>query len=450
MANDMTQETIPLTSTDRPESLAVNKEATNIFSASTVLEKLRVQELGSPIILGVDLDGTFEGGTVPQQIRAICDALSIPVIFITSRTEEMTFSAEDYRRTHEAGQIKRPMAQLKQTADANGQRKFEVVPPESLESYRGQLSPDAVAAETGAVIYARQPSGEYIKDTDYEEGIDQESWRNEALAVVGKLLLDKITGEKMAHLLPIEDAQNYLDGNADVWPPDWRIQIDFKAEEKDTSTTGATDQVSTGAVLTADEAIDRKNKFLEEVEAYKKAGNSVPFETVDDSNPEKGRATVYALRPGANKQSAVSRMMRQISKNLGRPPVELSPTIAGDSFTDLLTVKAVVGNPNATLLIVGGSRLSKTLYEAIKNPDPKTHFAGESLVRLITSLKPTDQEGVYRLYKGPKVILGDYAYNGTTRAETILAYLMDVLKNVPDDGKAYKRAQEIIESFKSA
>ena len=444
----MAPETNPVSRKDGVALSGAAKEGLNPFASSTVTEKLRAQQLDSPIILMVDLDSTFEDPnpankpSVPEKIRAICEALSIPVIAVTSRTEEMTFSSEDYEKTRNAGQIARPMARLKQVLGENGLRRFEPAPPETLDSYRGQLSFDAVAAQTGTVIYVRQSTGEYLKDRDYERGMDSEKWRSDVLEIVNKLIIDPENGEKLSTLSAIEDPKNYEAGEADVWPPDWRIQLDFKAENTHPSATGATDSGSGGVALTSEQAVAKKQEFLRRVNEYA-AGKPLPFNVLDDSNPQEGRATVYILRRRASKERAINRMLGNIAADLGRVQTELSPICTGDSFTDLRDLIALHNNENAVLLLVGDSRLTPVIEKAIRDKDADPRFADERLRKLLKRLR-TIAKGVHRLGNGPTLITGE-KFEGTSRAETILAYLLEKFKNLPDGGQAYKKAQSVLE-----
>ncbi|MBI3341874.1 hypothetical protein HY024_02015 [Candidatus Curtissbacteria bacterium] len=453
-------------------------EIRNPYEASSLVRKLNAQKeagISSPIVLFVDLDGTFEdpnpngSPNIPERIRQACDLLNIPVVAVTSRSEEMTFSAEDYEKTKASGQIKRPKARLKQIVGPDGKKRFEVASPEEIPAFRGQYSFDAVAAQTGAVIYTRQQdTGAYVKDKEYEAGskFDETQWREKVLPVVTDLITDHETGERLSTLLPIEDAANYENGSADVFPLEWRIQLDFKADGDDgtTLTTGATDSGTdnkiidpaiyasvgldpeklTPQTLTAEEAIAKKQEFKNRIKKLRDSGVRIfPFGLIDDSNPEKGRATVYVVRKHASKQKALKRILDHI----GMSKFDISSIYCGDSFTDLLSLEAFYKNPRAAVLLVGDSRLTKTIEDALSGKLPDPRWAGQSIRSLIRRLRDTDDLGVRTLGEdGPKLITGGVRYDGSQKSETIAAYLLERIKGLPINIETYRKVEDLLKS----
>lgn len=420
-------------------------ERPNPYINSTLIEKLRAQiDAGQiPGVLLVDIDGTFEDPVpgrfeLPVLIRAFCEERKIPVIAVTSRTPEMTFSTEDYEKTASIGQITRPKPHLLKTGDT-----FSYAPPETLPQFNGQTSFDAVAAMTGATIHVRQKDGAYMEDKGHQDRFrsNPESWRQKTLETLEgeKLLNDPRGGARLGRYPLIEDEDNFGEGKVDVAPLEWRVQIDFtgKDVQPGVQTTGATGEVKEVDELLIKEAIERKKQFLENVKNARKRRVKIDFQIDDDSNEDAARATVYILPRGAGKASAVQRFTNQIAESLGVDKGDLNILSTGDSRTDLDELPGLVSfkkngekkpaEVRSAVLLVGGSRLQKVLEKALKDPNGDYSYGGTNIMRYVRRLVPDPaRKGHYEYHvegsaNDPLFILGFKAFEGTKQAETVFA-----------------------------
>jgi hypothetical protein len=193
---------------------------------------------------------------------------------------------------------------------------------------------------------------------------------------------------------------------------------------------------------------------------------------IDDSNPAKGRASLYLVPSEVSKQRATREVVKAVEKQLGK---KIQKTYFGDSFTDLLAAQGLVdtaaaeGERMGTIVLTGDSRLTNYLLEGIKAGQEdeekvaqhmasahlffedeerlrsledaygtRTDFAGEgisSLTRRFSEVKDSDGNTVVGEYdfqpplsKGLiRVVLGAEKYPGTAMGDTVLAYTKDAL-----------------------
>jgi hydroxymethylpyrimidine pyrophosphatase-like HAD family hydrolase len=464
---------------------AVQSEENPVYTNSTLLDKLylQVQQGRRAQIYFFDLDGTLEAQdktispTVSEQERTLLEKQGIPVVFVTSRTPEMTMSKAVYEATKARGEIDRPEPHLGK--DANG--KMVAEDPATLVAYKGLLDPDVTATETGAIIHVRQKDGSYMQDRYYEKKLHiAAEWRAQTfpymqrlVATVNHQLFEKgITGASIA-LEGIEDEAAYAQGRADVAPLDRRIQINIKAAEA-SSGTGGTGATAGGNDVAEDQMqpVKKAKALLKEQIKILAKEQGLRVDMIDDSNPAKGRASLYLVPSEVSKQRATREVVKAVEKQLGK---KIQKTYFGDSFTDLLAAQGLVdtaaaeGERMGTIVLTGDSRLTNYLLEGIKAGQEdeekvaqhmasahlffedeerlrsledaygtRTDFAGEgisSLTRRFSEVKDSDGNTVVGEYdfqpplsKGLiRVVLGAEKYPGTAMGDTVLAYTKDAL-----------------------
>lgn len=380
-----------------------NKEE-NPYKESSLVAKIR----DSKRIAFLDIDSTLTGNPdASVNLRKTLEQKGYAVVFVTSRTEEMVMSKGMYEASKALG-FARKSPHLGVVDVALEKQRIEV-PPESLEDNRGLLDPDVIGGTTGSRIMLRQEKGGYVVDTGFENAIkkDQSQWRENVLNFLKMIDPDK----KLVNLAPIESVQNYELGLTDVFPPDFRIQLNFEGEMGILAKQELKEKIS---ALRFSKDIDEKTRLTLK-----------NLRVSDDSNPAKERYSLYLTPHYGYKARAVENIINNVALQTGIAKNELELLIAGDSFADIGMGLYGGAGTKATFLIVGGSRLTDALSES--NVES---FADESIKAIQRRLVGNREEGVIAfrvpLMGERRVILGDRAYSGKVGPESIISYLEGV------------------------
>jgi hypothetical protein len=389
--------------------------ATNAYAESDAVRLLR-SSAGPIRIAFLDIDSTLTGDAAGvDRVRDQLQSMGYVCAFVTSRTEEMVMSARALRASRKRGELCRPEPHLGRRGELRFYQTPERVAP------RGILDGEIIAGSSGSRIYVRQGSG-YRLDRGFglvedEEGgsrsaptraastraaptrlmLAPEAWREEALGLIAELN----GADPLAEPAGIEWAESYESGSADVFPPDYRIQLHFSSETA-------------------------KKRFVHSLSCRRRGpwGEFArSLRLLDDSHPAQEHYKAFLLPRWASKARAVTRIVDSLRAHLpaGRP-VDL--LFAGDSYPDL--EMGLLGAPGCTgtLLLVGGSRLVRDLL----SPESSA-FAGEPLTAIKRRLRATDRSGVYRFrvprhpHAERRVIVADIAFPGCGAVRSIERYL---------------------------
>ncbi len=371
----------------------------NCVAAETLRQR---RQSGQPLRLAlVDIDETMIGKPVIQRrARHLLAARGYVVCFVTSRTSEIVMSW--YARRLSVAEVRRrPVALLKsvrrQQSLASSSR-WRAVDPASLPTMVDVIDPAIIAATTGVELFIQQPNGGYWPDQEWKCSLSvlgtSAHWRRECLRLI-KQFRDQMSGRKSeAVRLPVaESVRNYRIGRSIVFPPPYRVQVDFAT---------ATDKISFQKLLRR----ERQYAWIEE------------------SNPAHDSYSLYIIPRGINKQTVADRIISQLAQAVGAAPARLEVLCVGDSMSDLmmgLRAGAAAG-VKATFLVVGGSRLTQPLTS--RN---QAEFAGNSLSAIKHHLHKTNHRRGWYTFKqagvSRPVVFGDLAFFGTIGPQTICAYL---------------------------
>jgi hypothetical protein len=381
------------------------------IAASTLRARLERHE--QPAIACLDIDSTLTGDrTLANAVRARLEELSYVVMFDTSRTEEMLMTAATYQATRRRGLFFRPPPHL---GECNGSRTY--VPPEEAEA-TGILDGDLIAASTGTRILVRQQDGTYLSDRAYAilAGQPAPDWRSSAL----RLLTDLFAHGCPGTLASIESVKNYDTRCSDVFPPDYRIQINLQT-------------------------VEEKFRLLQGIEQARRtasrhygpyAGILRNLRVTDDSRPETGGYKLFLTPRKLSKARAIEHVVASLCRRLKIERARLSILFAGDSFPDVgMGLHGGLGT-DATFLLAGGSRLVESLTH-----DDAGNFAGEPMRAIRRRLRRAGAPGRYR-FEMPlpvggsrELIIGDQIYPGTQAVETVYRYVLDLdEKRLADSG----------------
>lgn len=378
---------------DEEKSININ----NIYSQSEIIKKLINNYIcGKPLkIAFIDIDSTLSGHTlVAKKTRAQLEEHGYEIVFVTGRTEELVMSKQAYIASRQLG-FSRPRPRI---GNHNGKR-FYVDP---AKSYPSLVDPAIIIGSTGTQVLVKQICGGYQIDKLFQFDINPKKWRKAVLKIIQEIDPRK----SFSKLSSIEFPQNYQKRKTNVYPPLYRIDLNFYN-------------------------LDGKLKFLQEIE--KRFPPSLQL--TDNSYPEKGIYGISITPIGGFKGGAVNHVVNNICRSLKEKipygniqRADLHVVLAGDSYPDLSMLFHGAFGTNATAIVVGGSRLSKALTHETNHM-----YAGEDIFSLKCKLKNLDiGEGIYHFITNifekkssfiRKVIVGDYAFPKTKGPETILACL---------------------------
>ncbi|GAC1473087.1 MAG: hypothetical protein PVSMB7_26580 [Chloroflexota bacterium] len=349
-----------------------------------------------PTIACFDVDSTLTGDAgAADEMRRLLDAQGIVTMLNTSRTEEMLMSEAVYAATRATGLFHRPVPHL----GLDGTRRV-YVPPEEAEA-AGILNPDVIAGSTGTRLYIRQEDSRYLPDGEYNNChvSDPDTWRRGVLNLLHTVEANKLG----ADLADIDSAERFEQGVTDVYPPEYRLQIHFT----DARAKLRLRQRLHAAGRTGDSETARLARSLR---------------LSDDSEPREHRYKAFLMPRDRSKTRAIQRVVDSLVAAGGPKRTEMHLVFGGDSFPDL-TMGLLGGiGAQASLLLVGGSRLSSTIT------DENAHsFAGEDMRAYRRRIWASTDRGVYR-FRPPcgaerAVIVGDEAFPGTQAIDTVLAWV---------------------------
>lgn len=366
-----------------------------LYAGSVAATRLRERaQRARPCRLALfDIDSTLSGSAAgADAVRALLVEQGYVVGFVTSRTEEMLLSRPTYLALTARG-FHRPVPKL----GREGERRV-YVPPEEAEP-AGILDGEVIAGSSGTRILLRQGDGSYGIDTQYEArfGASPARWRERKMALVA---WTRSRG-CLAEPAPIDSWEKYEAGEADVAPPDYRIQIDLPS-------------------------LREKLCFLREVEEARRGDlhGARGVRITDDSDPAEDHWKVILTPRRGSKAHATEAIVRGLCAAAAVERASLHILFAGDSFPDLLMGLLGGLGTHGRLLLVGGSRLSAYLTGGAP-----PEFAGEPLQAYLRRLAPLDRRGYYRFrlpwpHGGARtLVVGDQAFGGTEAVETVEAYL---------------------------
>ncbi|NTU74128.1 hypothetical protein HGB07_08370, partial [Candidatus Roizmanbacteria bacterium] len=194
---------------------------------STIVQKVKngIESGRAPKIAFLDIDSTMIGlREDTNAVRFLLEKMGYCVCFVTSRTEEMIMSQNEYTISRRLFRFYRPPPHLAHDV----QHKHYYIDPAEFEP-AGLLDADVIAGSTGTSILVKQEGGGYQPDRDYQKRLraDRRIWHAETIADIESIDKDKLT-----ELHPNEYKHNYDDGITNIFPPPFRIQLLFKAEQE--------------------------------------------------------------------------------------------------------------------------------------------------------------------------------------------------------------------------
>jgi hypothetical protein len=404
----------PVTGNERAEPV-------NPYENSTAVQILKERKQNQqPLrVAFFDIDSTITGDTEStNEVRKQLESLGYVVCMVTSRTEEMVITEN---KREQSPTIARPKPHLGKDDSQN--RIY--VDPGTIEP-AGVLNAHIVAGSTGSGgQLIEQIDGSYIRDSRFEAKMKAESdaWRSG----VTKLIEFVNNDEQLCQLIPIESVEKYDEGETDVYPPNFRIQVDFPT-------------------------ISAKQRFQEKVLELKQANRNDLFELgldasaienlfnvriTDDSKPKGEKYSAYLTPAKGNKMRAEEEIVNNICDQVGIKRNELDLLIAGDSFPDLgMGLYGGLGT-HATFILAGGSRLTDDLTRPSLHGEDIT-FAGEGLNAIRRRLKPDADKPGYYTFRQPgilnvpahdqpihdrTVVILDEVFPGKVTSDSILSYL---------------------------
>jgi len=285
-------------------------------------------------------------------------------ILSTSRTAEMCMSEKQYRISKKRFGFSRPEPHMGRGED---DKRIYV----KQENYfpTQMLDLPIIISSSGAQISVLQKEGGYHDDVDFYP-VDFPSpsiWRSDTLILLSSFTASFMLGE-------IESEKSYMNGETEIFPADYRIQLIFSSQEE-------------------------LNLFSKEI--HKQRGLHI----TNDSNPDKNLYSAY-VTPKNGKIEAIEYVLSTFDK----PPAEV--LIMGDSLPDLEAGLHVSGSHGShiSFFLVGGSRLYPYLVDKDKNT-----FAGVSLntAKNIISLPPMDR----------RIVLSDALFPGLIGPRSIVEFL---------------------------
>ncbi len=328
----------------------------------------------------LDIDRTLIGNGDSQlsfKTRKILAEQGYIFAAVTSRTEEMTISEEEYHLSKKKYIFPRP-------------------PPKPSAEAAGILDADIIAASSGTKLLIHQIGGGYLEDIEYRQrfGASPQIWRTAVISLINKIN----SSHKLAKFFLPENKNHYFQGKTDIFSPplDFRINLFFTS-------------------------IEDKLHFTREFERMKTIKNTLDLRLTDDSDPDKKIYSIYITPRLGYKRTAIEWVIDKTCLALNVKRKDLKLLIAGDSWPDL-EMGLFSGNAikNITFVIVGGSRLAPYLTEK-----ERRQFAGEDLFSIKRFLKTDKEKGVYKFMMPGyerKVIIGDLAFPGKKGPETLLCY----------------------------
>lgn len=363
----------------------------SLYEGSKIIDDIR----NTKHICCFDIDGTLTGGNEESllEVRQRAERAGT-LIFSTARTPELCMSSTAYEASKSHG-FNRPEPHVPK--NELGKRYFK--PLELIEEFNGLLDPDAILS-MGTGMFIRTGDG-YAEDKSYLAKLNVfPEWKAMALD-----LLEYIDeGDVLKYLSKIEHPHMYETRDIDITSLPFRIQLDFPELELKMN------------------VVNRIEEVAESYHVLSSIARNCVF--VDESNPEKGRYTVYLLPLEAPKEKGLEYFLSNCAFVSEVPLSEVSLLLTGDTLTDFKSGCIAGAQTQGTFILVGGSRLAP-LFDG-SYPES---FAGVDIQWLWNSLHETERPGFFVFNNGnnpPRIIIvGDMAYPGTIGPETILAYMKE-------------------------
>jgi len=293
-------------------------------------------------------------------------------IISTSRTPEMCMSEAQFNQSKTNYGFTRPKPHMGR--GENNKRiyiKQEEFFPTSI------LDLPIIISSSGAQISVLQNEGGYANDVNfYPEGFPLPSlWRSDTLTLLSSFSTPYTLGK-------IELEKSYLNGETDVFPADYRIQLITSSQEE-------------------------LHQFSKEI--HKQRGLHI----TNDSDPNKNVFSAY-ITPKNGKIDAIEYVLSNFDKS------KSEVLIIGDSLPDLeagLHVTVPYGS-HISFFLVGGSRLYSYLVDKDKNT-----FAGVNLstAKNLITMPPIDR----------RIVLSDVLFPGLIGPRSVVEYLTNNKYNKP-------------------
>ncbi|CAN5189014.1 hypothetical protein BH09PAT2_BH09PAT2_05310 [soil metagenome] len=350
----------------------------DIYEQSILFEKIKSNKK----LAFLDIDLTLTGKSKTQkQIRELLEDHGFGIIFVTSRPYELLLSDATLAKSKS---LSRPPSKMGITED----KTYYHIDLSEIESFAGLLDPDALADTTGSRIYLRQSTGEYLRDRDYDvTDLSADEWRSHVL----DLLTTIQTSLAHFHLKKIEDISNYERGFANISPPDFRIQVDFKTHKE-------------------------KLAFRKHISRL-----TPPIYTLDDSEPDKDIYSLF-LFPGQAeflKGQAVDRIIDVVTKTTQIPRDSLEVLLSGDSFADVnMGINSAKGT-QGTFFLPGAARMAKYFS------DKKIQSYEDVDISIWKKKLVKKAPGHYEL-SGREIYISDELFPGLVAGESLLTFLQDI------------------------
>lgn len=328
----------------------------------------------------------------------------------TAQTAEMLMSSE----VHDAS-VAHGFARPRPKLGGVPERRY-YLKPESIP-VRVPFTDAKAIMSMGTGCHILQPEEWYLEHLSYKKRLGV-NWRENALNLLG--IIDDV-GEFRNYLAPIELAENYECGRADVMPLEYRIQFNFEDREtKDRIKSGILTTLKGIREILAIDGFDIRNSALH-TSMFGDIHKNLRI--VDESNAAIGKFQFYLMPRYASKEEMVDEMLSVLPK--GEMIEDL--LIAGDMPPDLRAGCFAGRALRATFILVGGSPLAP-YFNRESEWFGKPH-AGERLEFVTNNLIQTGKPGFEVLERAGVpmrlFVNGDVAYPGLTGPETIAAFLKD-------------------------
>ena len=333
----------------------------------------------------------FQDKKLINLVRKSFEKSGFVFITSTSRTEEMMMTPAAFQLSVEKYNFKRPYPRFYTD---------NVIPT-------GILDPDIIISSSGAKISVKQKNKGYATDYAFyaNDFPDPVSWRK-----IVFLYLQSFQSKITFKFAEIEFEKNFQKRLADIYPADYRIQLNFSAKEQ---------------------LVMFLEKFMEKKSLANDPAISGLTLTID-SFPQQNKHVVY-ITPKKGKTDAMSRVTKSLSMQWQIPEKEMEILVVGDSYIDFEAGLSIDDSKykQAVLFLVGGSRLFPYLTQKDEND-----FGGIDLSSIKTLMKRdlSQSKGIYQYNKpGTKgkvnIILADEAFPQSVGPKSIIEFFHSKLYN---------------------
>lgn len=384
----------------------------------------------------VDLDGTMTSSDGEPSLKELAERREAvrlleeggrPRMLNTVRTFELAVSSALLEASHRYG-VMRPKP--KYGRDKDGKRIF--VPLEKMSKFDYCLDAHAFNG-VGTGIFLRHQSSHYVPDSGYAQQLGD--WHRDVIDYLR--LVDRMDpGARLeAAMADINHEASYDEGKTDVFPPEYRIQLEWTAH-KFGKRAGELKEL-------AKELIRKWQNLFRPKEAWRSGRKRIDI--VEENRGDEGRFIIYLVPKRSRKEHALTHVIRKIAEATNLVPSQYRVFGAGDTMTDVGVAFNTSVASDLTFLLAGGSRLYHFLSPHGEHAGKP--YDGEDIFGLTRLLKgsETEHRGVHRLMLptfdvfGEKhrikkvartVIVGDDAFPGETGPASIAATLEYLRKTV--------------------